>query len=78
MDNLFDTIVVVDIPEDRQMELLNKREGNRATILKELNSHNKIDANKNKATYLISNDSTISNLEKESLKVINKLKDRLG
>ncbi len=78
MDNLFDTIVVVDIDEDKQNKLLQARNGEKAMILKELNSHNKIDENKNKALYLISNDGSISDLEKKCHQVINKLRDRLG
>ena len=77
-DSLFDTIVVVDINEKKQDKLLNERDGDKALLLKELNSHNKIDENKNKATYLISNNSSLTNLEKQSLEVINKLRDRLG
>ena len=78
MDSLFDSIVVVDISKDRQDQLIKKRDGNKALILKELNSHNKIDENKNKATYLVSNNSSLNDLIKQSENVINKLKDRLG
>ena len=78
MDNLFDTIVIVDIAEEKQNKLLNERDGEKAVLLKELNSHNKIEENKNKASYLISNNSSLANLEKQSLEVINKLKAHLS
>ena len=77
MDNLFDTIIVTDIDEKKQLELLTERDPKNATYLLEINKTNKIDENKNKASYLISNSGNKTEFIKNCNKVINKLKDRL-
>ena len=78
MDGLFDTIIVTDIDEKKQLELLNARDPEYAMYLLEINKNNKIDENKNKATYLISNSGDKNQFIKDCNKIINKLKDRLG
>ena len=78
MDNLFDTIIVADIDEKKQLELLTNRDPKHATYLLEINKTNKIDENKNKASYLISNTGNKTEFIKECNKIINKLKDRLN
>ena len=78
MDNLFDTIIVADIDEKKQLELLTARDPKHATYLLEINKTNKIDENKNKASYLISNTGDKVEFIKNCNKVINKLKDRLN
>ena len=77
MDNLFDTIIVTDIDSDKQYKLLKQRDPKNADYLLEINKTNKIDENKNKATYLISNNGDKTQFIKECNKVINKLIDRL-
>lgn len=78
MDMMFDTIIVVDIDEKKQIELLNKRNNLTSIDLKEINSSNQIDKNKNKASYLILNDGDKEKLKKKTLEVINKLQDHLN
>ena len=78
MDNLFDTIIVTDIEEKKQLDLLTNRDPKHATYLLEINKTNKIDENKNKASYLISNTGDKTEFIKNCNKVINKLKDRLN
>ena len=78
MDVLFDTIVVIDIDEEKQDELLLQREGEKAIYLKEINKTNKIDENKNKASYLVKNDGNINKFKKDCLKVLSKLQDCLN
>ena len=77
MDALFDTIIVTDINEKKQYNLLKERDPKNADYLLEINKTNKIDENKNKATYLISNNGDKTQFIKECNKMINKLKDRL-
>ena len=78
MDSLFDTIVVMDISEEKQNEFLSQREGINANSLKIINKDNQIDKNKNKASYLISNNSSKEDLIKRCQEVISKLQDRLN
>ena len=75
MDHYFDSIVVIDIDEKTQLERLNQRNQKTALYLKEINKTNKIDENKNKATYLIYNNGTLSDLEKVVKKSLNEVTD---
>ena len=77
MDDLFDNIIVIDIPNDKQEKLLEERNPALAVLLKELNSTNRIDENKNKASYLISNIGTKQEFVHKITEVINKLKEYL-
>ena len=77
MDNLFDTIIVVDIDEKHQYELLSQRDEKLAPLLLEIKNTNKIDTNKYKATYLIDNNGDKKALAKECSNIFNKLRDRL-
>ncbi len=74
LDQEFDAIIVIDINEKKQMDLLSKRDPNKALYLKEINKTNKIDENKNKASYLISNNSTEAEFVKKINQVITELK----
>ena len=74
LDSLFDVIVVTDIKEDKQLKLLNDREKDKAFYLKEINKTNKIDENKNKASYLVLNDSSKKEFENQINKIITELK----
>lgn len=76
LDSLFDDIIVIDISEDKQLKNLNNRDQSTALYLKEINSTNKIDQNKNKASYLISNNSSKEEFIKQINKVITELKRR--
>lgn len=73
-DSIFDVIIVTDINEKKQLELLNDRDNDKALLLKEINKTNKIDENRNKATYLISNNSSKEAFEKQINNVITELK----
>ncbi len=75
MDHYFDSIVVIDVDEKTQLERLNQRNQKTALYLKEINKTNKIDENKNKATYLIYNNGTLSDLEKVVKKSLNEVTD---
>ena len=75
LDTLFDVIIVIDIDEDKQNELITSRDKEKALYLKEINKTNQIDKNKNKASYLISNNSNKNIFIKEINKVINELED---
>ncbi len=73
LDHYFDTIIVVDIDEKKQKERIEKRDAKNAMYLLEINKTNKIDQNKNKATYIIENNSTESELKKKLVKGFNEL-----
>ena len=75
MDHYFDTIVVIDVDNKTQLERLTNRDKEKATLLLEINKTNKIDENKNKATYLINNNQDQKYLESEIKKIINEVKD---
>ncbi len=78
MDNLFDVIIAVDIPSDKQKELLYKRNPESAEALLKINAQHKFDENKNKADFIIVNDAGLNKLNKETNKIINILINRLG
>ena len=77
MDHYFDTIVVIDIDKKKQLERLQSRDKEKAIYLEKINESNKIDENKNKATYLILNNSDLSFFEKEIKKTFIQAKDRI-
>lgn len=78
LDELFDTIIVLNINENQQKNLLFAREKEKALLLSEINKSNKIDQNKGKATYLIDNNSTKENFISEIKNIIRKLKQSLN
>ena len=75
LDSLFDVIIVADIKEDKQNELINNRDKAKAIYLKEINKTNKIDENKNKASYLISNNGSKEQFINKVNKIITELRD---
>ena len=77
MDHYFDTIVVIDIDPKIQLERLMSRDKEKALYLQEINKTNKIDENKNKATYLISNNKDMKSFKAEIKKTFTQAKDRL-
>ena len=77
LDHYFDTIIVVDISKEKQLERLTSRDKNKAQYLLEINKTNKIDENKNKATYLIDNNGDKKELEKQIKQILKEVKDRL-
>ena len=77
MDHYFDTIVVTDIDPKIQLDRLMNRDKEKALYLQEINKTNKIDENKNKATYLISNNKDIKSFKAEIKRTFTQAKDRL-
>ena len=75
MDTSFDVIIAVDVNEEKQLENLNTRDQASALYLKEINKTNKFDENKNKASYLISNNGSRKEFINKINKVINELID---
>lgn len=73
MDADYDVIIISDINEDAQIKRLEERNKNQALYLKEINKTNRIDQNKNKATYLISNNGSLNEFKNEIKKIINEL-----
>ena len=77
-DRMFDILVGVEAPLEKQLALLQKRNGINSEQLKKINSANLYDANKNKADYIIVNDGDLNSLKKKTNEVINKLKAHLS
>ena len=75
LDALFDVIIIVDISESKQNELINNRDKEKALYLKEINKTNQIEKNRNKATCLIPNNSSLNKFNIEINKVITELED---
>ncbi len=73
MDAMFDAIIVVDVDPKVQMGRLKERDQGKALYLKEINKSNKIDENKNKASYLISNNSSKKEFTNKINQVISEL-----
>lgn len=77
MDNLFDVIIGVESPKEKQKQLLIHRVGDNAEKLLSINNNSTYDVNKNKADIIINNDSDLDNLKIKVNKIIDKLKARL-
>ena len=77
-DRMFDILVGVEAPLEKQLALLQKREGLNSEQLKKINSANLYEVNKNKADYIIVNDDDLNSLKKKTNEVINKLKSHLS
>ena len=75
MDHYFENIVAIDIDEKKQLERLMARDKQKAIYLQEINKTNKIDENKNKATYLINNSSDLSSFKAEIKRIFKDLSD---
>lgn len=78
MDRLFDSIIIVNSSLNKREEHQKSRDGGKASALRVINESNVIDDRMLEAEFVISNDGTTSDLVKETKKVINKLKSRLG
>ena len=77
LDHYFDNIVVIDVNEKTQLQHLVNREGDKAIYLQEINKTNKIDQNKEKATYIIKNNGDVTALRNEIKKTLIELKGLL-
>lgn len=75
MDHYFDSIVVIDIDPEIQKERLLERDKEKAIYLEEINKTNKIDENKNKATYLINNSGSLTEFKKKIKESFIEVKD---
>ena len=77
-DDLFDEIIIVEVKENKQHNLLKNRDKEKALDLANINSSNKIDINRGKASFIILNNGDINELNKKSEEVINTLQSRLN
>ena len=78
MDNLFDVIIAVDIPLNKQIKLLKDRNKDSAEQLLKINANHQFDENKKKADYVISNTTDLKGLSRKVNIIINELQYRLG
>lgn len=76
-EDIFDSIIIIDIDETSQEKRLKERNGNIAPLLKEINKDNMIIENKNKAEFLVSNRGEKTIFNKEITEIFNKVKYRL-
>ena len=78
MENMFDVIIGVDINEDIQLERLQIRDQEKSAFLKRINDVNNLfDEHRQDLDFVISNNNDVKSLEKETIKVINKVLTRL-
>ena len=75
MDREFDVIIIVNSSKDEHQK---SRDGINASTLKSINDDNVIDSHMLEAEFVINNDGSIKQLEKQVNQIINKLKSRLG
>jgi formamidopyrimidine-DNA glycosylase len=76
-EDMFDSIIIVKANEEVTLKRLEKRNGNIAPLLKEINKDNMVLENESKAEFIISNDLGISELKKEVNTVYKIINDRL-
>ena len=78
MENMFDVIIGVDINEGIQLERLQIRDQEKSAFLKRINDVNNLfDEHRQDLDFVISNNNDVKSLEKETIKVINKVLTRL-
>ena len=75
LDHYFDTIIVIDVNKNTQLDRLNSRDKNKAMYLLEINKTNKVDENKNKATYIVDNNGSEALLKKQLRQIFSELQD---
>jgi len=78
LDQLFDTIIVANINEEKQLENVSLRDKEKAPLLLELNKSNRIDQNINKAAYIINNNGSLEEFKGQINTLICKLKQSLN
>jgi len=79
MENMFSTIIIVDVDNKSQLERLEKRVGiEAAKLMLEINKDCLVDESKNKAEFLVSNTTSKEDCEMQINQIINTLKCRLG
>ena len=76
-EDMFDSIIIVKANEEVTLKRLEKRNGNIAPLLKEINKDNMVLENESKAEFIITNDLGLSELKKEVNTVYKIIKDRL-
>ena len=78
MDSIFDVVIAVDVSKEKQLKLLTNRNPETAKSLLEINANHQFDEHKEKADYLLVNDSDLHKLKLKTQKIINELQYRLG
>lgn len=78
LDTLFDYIIAIGLTPTNQKKLLEGRNSATADAIMEINKNSKFEEYKNKASYLVYNDSDVSSYKEEIISIINKLKENLN
>ena len=77
-EDMFDTLIVIDVDESNQLSRLNDRDITNAAKMLKINKLNGIEENKNKAEFLVNNNDNKEKYLKELNKIIDTLELRLG
>ena len=77
-EDLFDTLIVIDVNEETQLNRLKERNKEAALLMQELNKGNMVKENINKAEFIIQNNDNKDDLKKEIEGIIYTLQSRLG
>lgn len=77
-EDLFDTLIVVDVNEETQLNRLKHRNKDAAILMQEINKGNMVKENINKAEFIIQNNGNKEELKKEIEGIIYTLQPRLG
>ncbi|MGM9873494.1 MAG: bifunctional DNA-formamidopyrimidine glycosylase/DNA-(apurinic or apyrimidinic site) lyase [Bacilli bacterium] len=78
MEDLFDYIIGLDINKEKQIERIKERNKNSYNSLLKINDTSNFDKNKNRLDFIIANNLTINDLNKEVETIINKLNSLLN
>ena len=71
MEDMFD--IIIAITSTKQEEMLNKREGLNASLIKKINANNKFESYKNRVDFIIHNNSSLEELYSTVDNIFNKL-----
>ena len=77
MDNLFDVVIGVEVPEKTQKKLIENRNKQTSVDLRKINESHQFAENKKKVDFIIINDADLNSLSNKTNKIISKLKCRL-
>ena len=78
MDKMFDVLIAIEAPKEKQLELLNNRNGDSGKQLAIINVSDIYQKNKNKADFIVVNDKGLKEFDLKIKEIINKLKLRLN
>lgn len=78
MEGMFDTLIIVESDKENTISRLKKRNPSSYKQLQLINQHSKVTNNKDKAEFIIDNNSTVEHLDSRVKEIINILQSRLS